>query len=138
MSKKFLFFFQSDRWQMTNGRQKVQVSHDQDGRRGEGTRVMHRLLSSAPPALPPAHQLCITRPFAVIIYQIISIHRFLALSPGNKTSSCSKPRQPRWMAVMVVVGGNEACRTTPGRGRGGGGGTNAFFSFSNFFLDWHQ
>ena len=72
---------------------------------GEGTRVMHRLLSSAPSApLPPAHQLHIIPPFAVIIYQIISIHRFLALSPGNKTSSCSEPRQPRWMVVMVVVG----------------------------------
>ena len=68
------------------------------------------------PAAAAAHQLPITRPFAVI-HQIIPriSHRFLAAS-GNKTSSCSEPRQPRWIPVMVVVVvGNEACRRTPGR-----------------------
>ena len=119
---------------MTNGEEKVQVSSDHE-KRGHKSDTSAGEVRPLLPAAAAAHQLPITRPFAVI-HQIIPriSHRFLAAS-GNKTSSCSEPRQPRWIPVMVVVVvGNEACRRTPGREGGGGGRTNVFPTVINFPL----
>ena len=77
----------------------------------EGTRVIDGLLRSA--SCP--HINCASLPHLQSYIRLSIWHCFLASCSGNKTSSCSGPRQPRWMPVMVVVVGNEAYRRTPGR-----------------------
>ena len=120
----FFFFFGPDR--MAND-QWLAESTSECWPWEEGTRVIDGLLSSA--SCP--HINCASLPHLQSYIRLSIWHCFLASCSGNKTSSCSGPRQPRWMPVMVVVVGNEACRRTPGR-EGGGRRTNAFSNSYQF------